>query len=148
QQMLNAQVTELNKQLQQIERQQDSIDERLSELQPQAHELQQRLNTQRRDLSEDEKRHAVLAGEYDTLHQILHPKPLPKPQQLANVKTADLNNDLENELSITTLREQIELCAKGQQHAELLDSVLALWLDSHVLIYEQSSDTYFIVISA
>ncbi len=140
QQMLNAQVTELNKQLQQNERQQDSIDERLSELQPQAHELQQRLNTQRRELSEDEKRHAVLAGEYDTLHQILHPKPLPKPQQLANVKTADLNNDLENELSITTLREQIELSAKGQQHAELLDSVLALWLDSHVLISKQSSD--------
>ena len=140
QQMLNAQVTELNKQLQQIERQQDSIDERLSELQPQAHELQQRLNTQRRDLSEDEKRHAVLAGEYDTLHQILHPKPLPKLQQLANVKTADLNNDLENELSITTLRAQIELSAKGQQHAELLDSVLALWLDSHVLISKQSSD--------
>src|SRR5699024_8896976 len=107
-QTLNAQVTELNKQLQQIERQQDSIDERLSELQPQAHQLQQRLNTQRRELSEDEKRHAVLAGEYDTLHQILHPKPLPTPQQLANVKTADLNNDLENELSITTLREQIE----------------------------------------
>jgi len=140
QQMLNAQVTELNKQLQQIERQQDSIDERLSELQPQAHELQQRLNTQRRDLSEDEKRHAVLAGEYDTLHQILHPKPTAKPQQLANVKTADLNNDLENELSITTLRAQIELSAKGQQHAELLDIVLALWLDSHVLISKQSSD--------
>ncbi|PKG84031.1 chromosome segregation protein SMC [Psychrobacter sp. Sarcosine-02u-2] len=140
QQTLNAQVTELNKQLQQIERQQDSVDERLSELQPQAHELQQRLNTQQRELSEDEKRHAVLAGEYDTLHQILHPKPLPKPQQLANVKTADLNNDLGNELSIITLREQIELSAKGQQHAELLDSILALWLDSHVLISKQSSD--------
>lgn len=142
QQMLNAQVTELNKQLQQIERQQDSIDERLSELQPQAHELQQRLNTQRRDLSEDEKRHAVLAGEYDTLHQILHPKPLPKPQQLANVKTAlesDIAKDY-NELAITSLRAQIELSAKGQQHAELLDSVLALWLDSHVLISKQSSD--------
>lgn len=140
QQTLQTQVTGLNKQLQQIERQQDSIDERLSELQPQAHELQQLLNKQQRELSENEKRHAVLAGEYDTLHQILHPKPLPKPQQLANVKTADLNNDLENELSITTLREQIELSAKGQQHAELLDSVLALWLDSHVLISKQSSD--------
>lgn len=142
QQMLNAQVTELNKQLQQIERQQDSIDERLSELQPQAHELQQRLNTQRRDLSEDEKCHAVLAGEYDTLHQILHPKPTAKPQQLANVKTAlesDIAKDY-NELAITTLRAQIELSAKGQQHAELLDSVLALWLDSHVLISKQSSD--------
>lgn len=142
QQMLNAQVTELNKQLQQIERQQDSIDERLSELQPQAHELQQRLNTQRRELSEDEKRHAVLAGEYDTLHQILHPKPLPKPQQLANVKTAlesDIAKDY-NELAITTLRAQIELSAKGQQHAELLDSVLALWLDSHVLVASQLND--------
>ena len=142
QQMLNAQVTELNKQLQQNERQQDSIDERLSELQPQAHELQQRLNTQRRELSEDEKCHAVLAGEYDTLHQILHPKPTAKPQQLANVKTAlesDIAKDY-NELAITTLRAQIELSAKGQQHAELLDSVLALWLDSHVLISKQSSD--------
>lgn len=142
QQMLNAQVTELNKQLQQIERQQDSVDERLSELQPQAHELQQRLNTQRRELSEDEKRHAVLAGEYDTLHQILHPKPLPKPQQLANVKTAlesDIAKDY-NELAITTLRAQIELSAKGQQHAELLDSVLALWLDSHVLVASQLND--------
>lgn len=142
QQTLQTQVTGLNKQLQQIERQQDSIDERLSELQPQAHELQQLLNKQQRELSENEKRHAVLAGEYDTLHQILHPKPVfkPKSQQLANVKTADLNNDLENELSITTLREQIELSAKGREHAELLDSVLALWLDSHVLISKQSSD--------
>ena len=139
---LDMQVAELNKQLQQIERQQDSIDERLSELQPQAHELQQRLNTQQRELSEDEKRHAVLAGEYDTLHKILHPKPTPKSQQSANVKTADADSELAsdyNELAITTLREQIELSEKGQQHAELLDSVLALWLDSHVLISDQTS---------
>jgi chromosome segregation protein len=140
------QVTELNKQLQQIERQQDSVDERLSELQPQAHDLQQRLNMQQRELSEDEKRHAVLAGEYDTLHQILHPKPLPKSQPLVNTKTANAKSDLEgeiaseyNELAITTLREQIELSAKGQQHAELLDSVLALWLNSHVLIPKQAN---------
>ena len=140
---LDIQVAELNKQLQQIERQQDSIDERLSELQPQAHELQQRLNTQQRKLSEDEKRHAVLAGEYDTLHKILHPKPTAKMQQLPNVKTADADSELAsdyNELAITTLREKIELSTKGQQHAELLDSVLALWLDSHVLVSSQLSD--------
>ena len=147
---LDMQVTELNKQLQQIERQQDSIDERLSELQPQAHQLQQRLYTQQRELSEDEKRHAVLAGEYDTLHQILHPKPIfkPKSQLLAHAKTASANSAnsaLENEvasdyngLGMTTLREQIELSAIGQQHAELLDSVLALWLDSHVLVSNQT----------
>ncbi|MGE6794648.1 AAA family ATPase [Psychrobacter okhotskensis] len=146
QQTLKAQVAELSKQLQQVERQQDSIDERLSELQPQAHDLQQRLNTQQRELSEDEKRHAVLAGEYDTLQQILHPKPLPKSQPLVNTKTANAKSDLEgeiaseyNELAITTLREQIELSAKGQQYAELLDSVLALWLDSHVLIPKQAN---------
>ena len=145
QRTLETQVADLNKQLQQIERQHDSIDERLSELQPQAHDLQQRLHTQQRELSEDEKRHAVLAGEYDTLHQILHPQPLPKSQQSANVKTADAKTDLESnsvnnykDLTITTLREQIELSAKGQQHAELLDSVLALWLDSHVLISNQT----------
>ena len=147
QQTLDTQVAELNKQLQQIERQQDSIDERLSELQPQAHDLQQRLITQQRELSENEKLHAVMASEYDTLHQILHPKPTSKSQQLANAKTADVKSDLEgkiasdyNELAITTLREQIELSTKGQQHAELLDSVLALWLDSHVLVSSQLSD--------
>ncbi|MGP5336472.1 AAA family ATPase [Psychrobacter maritimus] len=146
QQTLETQVAELNKQLQQIEGQQDSVNERLSELQPQAHELQRSLNKQQRELGEDEKRHAVLAGEYDTLHQILHPKSLPKSQQSANVKTADAKTDLESnsvnnykDLTITTLREQIELSAKGQQHAELLDSVLALWLDSHVLVSKQTS---------
>ncbi len=142
---LDMQVTELNKQLQQIERQQDSIDERLSELQPQAHQLQQRLYSQQRELSEDEKRHAVLAGEYDTLYQILHPKPMPKSQQSTNAKTADIKSGLESEiasdyngLGMTTLREQIEISAIGQQHAELLDSVLALWLDSHVLVSNQT----------
>ncbi|MGP5202014.1 AAA family ATPase [Psychrobacter aquimaris] len=145
QQTLVAQVAELNKQLQQIERQQDSVDERLSELQPQAQDLQQQLHTQQRELSESEKRHAVLAGEYDTLHQILHPKPTPKSQQSADAKTADVKSDLESkivsdysQLTITTLRDQIELSAKGQQHAELLDSVLALWLDSHVLVSNQT----------
>ena len=148
QQTLAAQVAELNKQLQQIERQQDSVDERLSELQPQAHDLQQRLNTQQRELSENEKRHAVLAGEYDTLHQILHPKPTPKSQPLVHAKTTDIKSDSGseivsdyNQLTITTLREQIELSAKGQEHAELLDSVLALWLDSHVLISNQTSQS-------
>ena len=140
QQMLETQVTELNKQLQQIERQQDSVDERLSELQPQARGLQQRLNKQQRELSEDEKRHAVLASEYDTLHQILHPKPIPKAQQLVTAKVADIKTTDENNsvishdgLAITTLREQIELSAKGREYAPLLDSVLSLWLDSHVL---------------
>ncbi|WP_201530831.1 AAA family ATPase [Psychrobacter sp. LFX-11D] len=142
---LDTQVTELNKQLQQIERQQDSVDERLSELQPQAHDLQQRLNMQQRELSEFEKRHAILASEYDTLHQILHPKPIPKSQPLVHAKTADVKGDLEseivsdyNQLTIITLREQIELSEKGKQHAQLLDSVLALWLDSHVLVCNQT----------
>ena len=147
---LDTQVTELNKQLQQIERQQDSVDERLSELQPQAHDLQQRLNMQQRELSEFEKRHAVLASEYDTLHQILHPKPIPKSQPLVHAKTADVvKTDLENQvlnnyndLAITTLREQIELSEKGKQHAQLLDSVLALWLDSHVLIDKASNQQH------
>ncbi|ABE74133.1 AAA family ATPase [Psychrobacter cryohalolentis] len=146
---LDTQVTELNKQLQQIERQQDSVDERLSELQPQAHDLQQRLNMQQRELSEFEKRHAVLASEYDTLHQILHPKPIPKSQPLVHAKTADVKGELGSEivsdykeLSISTLREQIELSETGKQHAQLLDSVLALWLDSHVLIDKASNQQH------
>jgi len=134
-QVLEEQVAKLSKQLQQIERQQEGVDERLSEIQPQAHHLQQRLNTQQRELSDDEKRHALLAGEYDTLHQILHPKPISNSQNKAaatnNTDSGAVNTQ---QLAITTLREQIELSAKGQAHAQLLDSVLALWLDSHVLI--------------
>lgn len=139
-QALEAQVSELNKRLQQIERQQDSMDERLSELQPQAHNIQQRLIAQQRELSAHEKRHALLAGEYDTLHQILHPKPVSSAQQKA-IPTTDSTTKVANrvasrysELDITTLREQIELSATGQAYASLLDDVLALWLDSHVLI--------------
>ncbi|MBP6496525.1 MAG: AAA family ATPase [Psychrobacter sp.] len=141
QQTLEAQVTELNKQLQQIERQQDSIDERLAELQPQAHDLQQRLNTQQRELSENEKRHAVLANEYDTLQQILHPKPIPKSQQYVNEQTGLESNAVNHahDLAVATLREQIELSEKGREHAALLDSVLALWLDSHVLVSNQTN---------
>ncbi|MFZ3075445.1 MAG: AAA family ATPase [Psychrobacter glacincola] len=141
QQTLEMQVTELNKQLQQIERQQDSVAERLAELQPQAHDLQQRLNTQQRELSENEKRHAVLVSEYDTLHQILHPKPIPKSQQPVNEQTGLESNVVNNDcdLAVITLREQIELSEKGREHAALLDSVLALWLDSHVLVSNQTN---------
>ena len=138
QQTLEARVTELNKQLQQIERQQDSVDERLSELQPQTHSLQRTLKGQERELSEHEKRHALLAGEYDTLHQILHPKPAPQAQQKLATSTIDSSHNAAgsySELDITTLREQIELSVKGQEQAPLLDSVLSLWLDSHVLVF-------------
>ncbi|MGO2020088.1 AAA family ATPase [Psychrobacter sp.] len=151
QQTLETQVVELNKQLQQMTRQQDSVDERLSELQPQAHDLQQRLTAQQRELRECEKQHAVLASEYDTLHQILHLKPTAKPQQQAAISEASkpgaskskasLENKAKNrydELAITTLREQIELSAQGQQHSELLDNVLSLWLDSHVFTAKTS----------
>lgn len=145
-QTAEAQIAALNEQLQQIERQQDSVDERLSALQPQAHDWQQRLTVQQRALSEHEKRQAQLAGEYDTLHQILHPKPISTSPPLVPTKTADVKSDLGSEigsddqqLAITTLREQIELSAKGQEHAELLDRVLALWLDSHVLVAKQVS---------
>lgn len=134
-QALAQQVTELSTTLQQIERQYDGVDERLSEIQPQAHHLQQRLNTQQRELSDDEKRHALLAGEYDTLHQILHPKPISNSQNKAAVtNNTDSGAVNTQQLTIMTLREQIELSATGQAHAQLLDSVLALWLDSHVLI--------------
>ena len=139
-QVLEEQVAKLSKQLQQIERQQEGVDERLSEIQPQAHHLQQRLNTQQRELSDDEKRHALLAGEYDTLHQILHPKPISNSQHQAAV-AGNSDSGVVNtpQLAITTLRERIELSAKGQAHAQMLDSVLALWLDSHVLIANHTS---------
>ena len=140
-QTLAQQVTELSTTLQQIERQREGVDERLSDIQPQAHHLQQRLNTQQRELSDDEKRHALLAGEYDTLHQILHPKPITNSQDKAAV-TNNTDSGVVNtqQLAITTLREQIELSAKGQAHAQLLDSVLALWLDSHVLVANQQAN--------
>ncbi len=142
-QVLEQQVTELNTQLQQVERQYEAIDERLSEIQPQAHSLQQRLNAQQSELSDNEKRHALLAGEYDTLHQILHPKPTQQQSAKSKVTATD-NTDSDGThhqpLAIATLREQIELSAKGQEYAPLLDNILALWLDSHVLVANQQAN--------
>ncbi|WP_394124452.1 AAA family ATPase [Psychrobacter nivimaris] len=142
-QVLEQQVTELSTQLQQVERQRDAVDERLSEIQPQANSLQQRLNAQQSELSNDEKRHALLAGEYDTLHQILHPKPT--QQQSAKTQTtatdnADNDGIHHQPLAIATLREQIELSAKGQEYAPLLDNILTLWLDSHVLVANKQAN--------
>jgi len=141
-QVLEQQVTELSTQLQQVERQREAVDERLSEIQPQAHSLQQKLSSQQSELSDNEKRHALLAGEYDTLHQILHPKPTQQQSAKSKVTATD-NADSDGihrqPLAIATLREQIELSAKGQEHAPLLDSILALWLDSHVLVANQQA---------
>ncbi|MGO2278256.1 AAA family ATPase [Psychrobacter sp. AOP7-D1-21] len=144
-QVLEQQVTELNTQLQKVERQREAVDERLSEIQPQAYSLQQRLNAQQSELSDYEKRHALLAGEYDTLHQILHPKP-PQPLQQSEkskvtaIDNADSDGIHHQPLAIATLREQIELSAKGQEYAPLLDNILALWLDSHVLVANQQAN--------
>jgi chromosome segregation protein len=142
-QLLEQQVTELNTQLQQVERQYEAVDERLSEIQPQAHSLQQRLSAQQSELSDYEKRHALLAGEYDTLHQILHPKPTQQQSAKSKVTATDKtdNDGTHNQpLAIATLREQIELSAKGQEYAPLLDNILALWLDSHVLVANQQAN--------
>ncbi|WP_296209627.1 AAA family ATPase [Psychrobacter sp. UBA3480] len=142
-QMLEQQVTELSTQLQQVGRQYEAVDERLSEIQPQAHSLQQRLNAQQSELSDDEKRHALLAGEYDTLHQILHPKPIQQQSektQSTATDNADSDGIYHQPIAIATLREQIELSAKGQEYAPLLDSILALWLDSHVLVANQQAN--------
>lgn len=142
-QVLEQQVTELSMQLQQVERQREAVDERLSEIQPQAHSLQQRLNAQQSELSDNEKRHALLAGEYDTLHQILHPKPTQQQSAKSKVTATDnVDNDgiHHQPLAIATLREQIELSAKGQEYAPLLDNILALWLDSHVLVANQQAN--------
>ncbi len=134
-------IIELNDKLQQITRQQDSVAERLAERQPQATRLQQRLAAQQLTLAADEKRHALLAGEYDTLHQIVHPssnKKLDKPPQPPlstknNVEDKTVNEGYQ-QLPISTLRDQIELSAQGQEHAQVLDRLLVLWLDSHVLV--------------
>ena len=136
-------IQELEKQLRQVNRQQDSVAERLADLQPQAYTLQQRLTVQLREITDKEKSHALLAGEYDALHKMLHPKNIEKPtvsmlrnnEGLADEMVID-TNDL---LPITTLRDQIELSQQGQQHAQLLDSVLALWLDSQVLVDNQAN---------
>lgn len=148
-------IDNLENKLEHINRQQESVSERIAELQPQAHSLQQRLTKQLREVVDKEKSHALLAGEYDTLHKVLHPvlppKIVNKPQSsvidannsLANSSLADdaksilsssTLNSTETVFAISTLREQIELSEKAQQHAELLDKVLALWLDSEVLI--------------
>ena len=141
------QIQTLKEQIEQNARQQDSVAVQLSELQPQAHTLQQQLNAQQRELIEQEKSHAALAGEYDTLHNILHPKPIKTLDSKAVIQgnkdsvVSDLYIAKPPKLSVSTLREQIELSTQGQQYAELLDSLLALWLDSQVFIENELSDS-------
>lgn len=136
-------IDELETQLQQRTRQQDSVAERLVDLQPQAHTLQQRLTEQLREVTAQEKSHALLAGEYDTLHKIVHAKTTQKPTAQKAKSDKNLANgfviDTDNLLPVSTLREQIKLSPLGKQHAQTLDNVLALWLDSQVLINNQGA---------
>ncbi len=132
----------LAKKIQQIGRQQDNIALQLETLQPQAYHMQQRLTDEQRKLSELEKQHALLAGEYDTLHHILHPKPISHSDSRTEKCSETSEHHLGNaSLPISTLREQIELSTIGQQYAPVLDKVLALWLDSHVLMDNAAKQT-------
>ncbi len=142
------QIETLKEYLQQNARQQDSVVERLSELQPQLHRVQQQLTVQQRELIEQEKSHAALAGKYDTLHKILHPKPAKTIDSKTVEDKAVVQDKIVSaqptahlsKLSTSTLREQIELSTQGQQYADLLDSLLALWLDSQVFIENKLDD--------
>ena len=143
-----AKIETLKEYLQHNVRQQDSVAERLSELQPQLHRVQQQLTMQQRELIEQEKSHAALAGEYDTLHKILHPKPIKTTDNKTIEGKAVVQDKIVSaqptahlsKLPISTLREQIELSTQGQQYADLLDSLLALWLDSQVFIESELDD--------
>ena len=138
----NSRITTLTEQLQQITRQQEGISEHIEALQPQALTLQQRLNNQQRELAAHEKRQAALSGEYDTLHQILHPKPNKSSDNAKSATTVDpAIADIKQSLPVATLREQIELSVRGQQYTDILDKVLALWLDSHVLIAKSETQS-------
>lgn len=119
--------------LQQLERQKESVHESLATAEPQVSALQQQLSADQHALSESEKRGASLAGEYDTLHQILHPKPPRSRAASANSAASAQSVGAALTLPITTLREQIELSAQGQAYAPVLDQWLAPWLESHVL---------------
>ena len=61
-------------QLQQRARQQDSVAERLADLQQLI-----RCSVYRAAAEVTQKSHALLAGEYDTLHKIVHAKTTQKP---------------------------------------------------------------------
>lgn len=134
--VLATKITTIENQLQHIARQQDSVSARLADLQPQAHTLQQQLAMQQRELVEQEKRHALLAGEYDTLHKILHPLVATKSINAAKNTAVNLPS---TPFMVTTLREHIELSTQGQYYAHLLDGVLALWLSSHIFMPSKSA---------
>ena len=140
-------IERLQQDIAQLTRQHEGVTERLETMQPQARQQYQQLTEQRRALAQDEKRHAQLAGEYDTLHRILHPAPA---KQTPPTRTADNNSAAlaasetstpAPPLAVSTLREQIELTQAGQAHAQLLDKWLALWLDSHVLLDKNATST-------
>ncbi|GAA0309049.1 chromosome segregation protein SMC [Psychrobacter aestuarii] len=112
--------------------QQQALQEQIQDAEPQAAKLQAALDELTRAHSNDEKRHATLAGEYDALHRILHPAPTKNAPSQANSTTNSVT-PYAVEAYIQTLREHIELTAAGQAHAATLDTWLAMLLDTHVL---------------
>nr|WP_317200188.1 AAA family ATPase [uncultured Psychrobacter sp.] len=139
----HTELTELKDQLGHIVRKQDYTFEQVAVLQPRAHELQQRLGVQQRELTENEKRHALLVGEYDTLHQMLHPKSRDdtSTQHVTKITYDTEDSDFDQvsqPLPISTIRARIELTDLGQRYAHILDEWLAPWLDSHVLLTDNN----------
>lgn len=70
-----------------------------------------------------EKRHAVLQGEYDTLHKLVHTPVQPSEDQ------TDQDLGLQ---SLAVLQDAIELTDLGKQHTQVLDVFLGFWLDARL----------------
>lgn len=119
-QKLQVRIQELQERLADLEQCQDQQTQ-FAKTQAQAHALKEHITSL-------EKRHAVLMGEYETIHKLLHKSPAPTP----DVSSQDD--------AIIMLKEQIGLSSIGQQFAGVLDEFLGFWLDARlvdVLPYQQ-----------
>lgn len=119
-QQLKAHIEQLQERLVNLEQHQEQ-QEHFAKIQVQTQAIQA-------DIINLEKRHAVLMGEYETLHKLLYKPSLPSS-----------SDDMAQDDVLSTLREQIGLSDAGQKFADILDEFLGFWLDAktaNVLPYQ------------
>ncbi len=108
-------------------------------------EKNQSVKKLQEELSALEKRHASMMGEYETIHQLVHP-----PKALHNLASDDKNVGQQHEgkseskhpknplkydpfFRLNELKDSIKLSKEGERYAEVLDKFLGFWLDGRVL---------------
>ena len=86
--------------------------------------LSETVKTLQASTQSQEKRHAVLMGEYDILHKLVH-TPIAQQNSVSSDDQADLQ-------ALPSLEHGLMPSSTGHQYAKVLDQFLGFWLDAKV----------------